>query len=93
MWLNLYRFLVAIFDGLATMLIAIFWRTISFKHTHLVERVGLLSLIIMGEGIIGMVKSISCITKGQSSYTSSEIGTVVAAVLLIVCGHSTLFGK
>ncbi|KAF2432144.1 hypothetical protein EJ08DRAFT_659161 [Tothia fuscella] len=48
----LFLFLVAIFDGLATMLIAIFWRSISFKHNHLVERVGLLSLIIMGEGII-----------------------------------------
>jgi hypothetical protein len=75
---------VVVIDGLATMLIAIFWRTISFKHTHLVERVGLLSLIIMGEGIIGMVKSVSCITKGQSSYTTSEIGTVISAVMLIV---------
>jgi low temperature requirement protein LtrA len=81
---NCDRIIVAVADGLATMLVAIFWRIISFKYTNLVERVGLLTLIIMGEGIIGMVKSVSCITKGQTSNNGTEIGTVVAAVLLLV---------
>ena len=77
------RFGLSISEGLATLLIAIFWRAISFKYTHLVERLGLLSLILMGEGIIGMVKSVACITKGQETNASAEIGTVVSAVILI----------
>jgi hypothetical protein len=60
------------------------WRIISFKYTHLVERLQLLTLIIIGEGIIGMVKSVASITKGQTSNNMSEIGTVIAAVLLLV---------
>jgi low temperature requirement protein LtrA len=63
------------------------WRIVSFKYTHLVERLQLLTLIVIGEGIIGMVKSVACITKGQSNNNSKEVGTVVAAVLLLV-GHS-----
>jgi hypothetical protein len=37
----------------------------------------------MGEGIIGMVKSVSCVTKGQATNNGAEIGTVIAAVILI----------
>ncbi|KAE9966283.1 hypothetical protein BLS_007116 [Venturia inaequalis] len=75
--------IIAIADGLATMLVAIFWRIVSFKFTNLVERVGLLTLIIIGEGIIGMVKSVSCITKSQASNNGTEIGSVIAGVLLL----------
>lgn len=82
---NAIRIIVAVADGLATMLVAIFWRILSFKYTNLVERVGLLTLIIIGEGIIGMVKSVSCITKSQATNNGTEIGTVVAGVLLLVC--------
>ncbi|CAE7026387.1 hypothetical protein PTTW11_04065 [Pyrenophora teres f. teres] len=59
---------ICIAEGLCIFLIAMIWRIISFKYTHLVERLQLLTLIIIGEGIIGMVKS---------------IGTVIAAVLLL----------
>ncbi|TID24474.1 hypothetical protein E2P81_ATG02780 [Venturia nashicola] len=78
-----FLIIVAVADGLATMLVAIIWRIVSFKFTNLVERVGLLTLIIIGEGIIGMVKSVSCITKSQASNNGTEYGTVVAGVLLL----------
>lgn len=35
-------------EALVVIIIACIWRVVSFKHTHLVERVGLLTLIIMG---------------------------------------------
>jgi len=79
-----FRVVISIAEGLCIFLIAMIWRIISFKYTHLVERLQLLTLIIIGEGIIGMVKSVSCITKGQTSNNMSEIGTVIAAVLLLV---------
>jgi len=82
-----FRVVISITEGLCIFLIAMIWRIISFKYTHLVERLQLLTLIIIGEGIIGMVKSVSCITKGQTSNNMSEIGTVIAAVLLLVCSE------
>jgi low temperature requirement protein LtrA len=60
------------------------WRIVSFKYTHIVERLQLLTLIIIGEGIIGMIKSVACITKGQTKNNSTELGSVVAAVVLLV---------
>ena len=78
------RVIVSVVEGLLIFLIAMIWRIISFKYTHLVERLQLLTLIIIGEGIIGLVKSVACITNGQTSNNMSEIGTVVAAVLLLV---------
>lgn len=81
------RVIISIVEGLLIFLIAMIWRIISFKYTHLTERLQLLTLIIIGEGIIGMVKSVACITKGQTSNNMSEIGTVIAAVLLLVCRH------
>ena len=48
------------------------------------ERVGLLTLIIMGEGIIGMTKSVATILQNSVGVSSRIIGTVIAAVLLIV---------
>jgi low temperature requirement protein LtrA len=78
------RVIISIAEGLLIFLIAIVWRIVSFKYTHLVERLQLLTLIIIGEGIIGMVKSVACITKGQSTNNRTEIGTVVAAVIILV---------
>jgi low temperature requirement protein LtrA len=49
-----------------------------------VERLQLLTLIIIGEGIIGLVKSVACLFKGQTSNNATEVGTVVAAVLILV---------
>ena len=48
-----------------------------------VERIGLLTLIIMGEGIIGMTKSVSKILQNSATTSGSDIGTIISAVLLI----------
>ena len=79
-----YRVTISIIEGLAVLLIAMTWRIVSFKYTHIVERLQLLSLIIIGEGIIGMIKSVASITKGQADNNSTELGSVIAAVLLLV---------
>lgn len=66
-----------------TVLISVFFRVISFKHAHLTERLSLLTLIVTGEGIIGLSKSLSCITKANKSTSANDIGAVVTAVLLL----------
>ncbi|KAF2736703.1 hypothetical protein EJ04DRAFT_596014 [Polyplosphaeria fusca] len=86
-------FIFAIVEGLLIIGIAIYWRIVSFKYTHLVERMQLLTLIIIGEGIIGMVKSVACIAKGQSHNNGREVGTVIAACLLLVRFSSLYFDQ
>lgn len=76
-------YVVVCVEAGAVIAISCFWRVVSFKRTHLVERVGLLTLIIMGEGIIGMTKSVSQILQNSSSTSSNDIGVIIAAVLLI----------
>jgi len=78
------RYILAAFEALAVIAISCVWRVVSFKYTHLVERIGLLTLIIMGEGIIGMTKSVSVIVKNSNVIGSNLIGTIVSAVLVIV---------
>lgn len=62
------------------------WRVLSFNRTHLVERIGLLTLIIMGEGIIGLTKSVAKILTKSGNITSSDLGTIVAGSFLVVSG-------
>lgn len=80
---NRVRYTLACVEALAVIAISCYWRVVSFRHTHLVERIGLLTLIIMGEGIIGMTKSVSTILQTSSTVAPSDIGTIVASVLLI----------
>lgn len=57
------------------------------------ERLQLLTLIIIGEGIIGMIKSVASIFKEQSSNDATEIGTVVAAVVLLYLLYMLYFDQ
>ncbi|KAF9693248.1 hypothetical protein EKO04_008836 [Ascochyta lentis] len=84
---------IAIVEGLTVLLIAMNWRVVSFKYTHIVERLQLLTLIIIGEGIIGMIKSVACITKGQAKNNSTELGSVVAAVVLLYLMYMLYFDQ
>ncbi|KAJ8117010.1 hypothetical protein OPT61_g1694 [Boeremia exigua] len=84
---------IAIVEGLAVLLTAMIWRIVSFKYTHIVERLQLLTLIIIGEGIIGMVKSVACVTKGQAKNNSTELGSVMAAVVLLYLIYMLYFDQ
>ena len=59
------------------------WQIVSFEHTHLVERMKLLTLIVLGEGIIVMLKAINAIVKGVD-WTRGLAGIVIAALSIIV---------
>lgn len=77
-------YIIIAVEALAVIVISSIWRVLSFKHTHLVERVGLLTLIVMGEGIIGLTKSVAYIIDGTDVSILSEAGIVASAVILIV---------
>lgn len=66
------------------MVVSSVWRILSFRHTHLVERVGLLTLIVMGEGILGLTKSLAYDVMGRNVSIWQDAGLIVPAVILIV---------
>jgi low temperature requirement protein LtrA len=82
--LTIIRYVVVCCEAAVIIAISCVERVVNFKHTHLVERVGLLTLIIMGEGIIGMTKSVAILLQHSTAVSASDIGVVIAAVLLIV---------
>lgn len=60
------------------------WRIVSFKRIYFVEKVGLLTLIILGKGIIRITKLIANIMQGISTILSDSISRVICSGLIIV---------
>jgi hypothetical protein len=81
-------YIISSAEIIITVAISCYWRIISFKGTHIVQRMSLLTLIILGEGIIVICKAISKIVKNGSQFDSSLTGQIVASVL-IICEYST----
>lgn len=78
---------MAIFEIVAVIATSSLWESVCFKKTHLIERMGLLTLIIFGEGIIVMLKGINAIVK-SFGWTPATFGVVATALLVIVSAFS-----
>ncbi|KAI9802613.1 MAG: hypothetical protein M1833_001687 [Piccolia ochrophora] len=63
--------------------VSAWWRCVSFVRTHLVSRMGLLTLIILGEGVIGTAVSLKLVFGGMGFFSASVIGQVVSVVTLL----------
>ncbi|KAK3374722.1 bacterial low temperature requirement A protein-domain-containing protein [Podospora didyma] len=74
---------VMLIETIATIGISCFWRMLSFKKTHLVERMGLLTLIVIGEGAIGVTKTISRIM-GKQGLDPEGSGLTLCIVLILM---------
>lgn len=79
--IGVYVTLTAEFFG--SLLISIIWRKLSFRATHIGERLGLLGLIIIGEGVIGTTKTISR-TMGKNGPTVAESSQIFCIILILV---------
>jgi low temperature requirement protein LtrA len=60
----------------STIGVSMVWRKLSFKRTHLPERLGLLTLIVVGEGAIGATKTVG--------RTMSD-GLDVEGCIMVIC--------
>jgi low temperature requirement protein LtrA len=69
-------YIIAISETILTVTVSCHWRIISFKGTHMVQRMSLLTLIILGEGIIVICKSISKIVKNDYLWTYPVVGQI-----------------
>ena len=78
--------IVMLLESIATIAVSCIWRMLSFKKTHLVERMGLLTLIVIGEGAIGVTKTISRMM-GKNGLDPEACGLVLCIVLILVSNH------
>ena len=74
---------IAALEAIVVFLSSSQWRVVSFKRTNLNERCGLLTLIILGEGIIVLTKAMNSVVKGEN-FSSAIIAQIISAVLIIV---------
>jgi low temperature requirement protein LtrA len=84
-------YVVVALEALTILIISGKVRFLSFRRTVLVERLGLLTLIILGEGIIDMCTSINSIGS-DDSYTSDIIGMIICSVATIYSMWMLYFG-
>ncbi|KAL1601471.1 hypothetical protein SLS60_006386 [Paraconiothyrium brasiliense] len=86
-------YIIALCETLTTVAVSCIFRVISFKGTHMVQRMSLLTLIILGEGIIVVCKSISKIVKNEFLWTAAVVGQIIAAVLVIYFLYMLYFDR
>jgi len=76
-------YVISAVEGACIVAISCKWRILSFKRTHLVDRLGLLTLIIMGEGILGMARTTYTLFQNVNAPTPNNFGELICAVLLV----------
>ncbi|KAF2154572.1 hypothetical protein K461DRAFT_319114 [Myriangium duriaei CBS 260.36] len=77
-------YVVAFLETIICTAVSTVWRNISFKGTHLVQRMGLLTLIILGEGVMGLAHNCQNLVKAQIfSFSGSTISDIACTILLI----------
>ncbi|BCS23604.1 uncharacterized protein APUU_40048A [Aspergillus puulaauensis] len=84
-------YIIAVTEVVINVLVAALWPALSLWRTHLVERMTCLTLIILGEGILGLTKTITKIMKLDKKFISADIGMLISAVLLIYLFYQLYF--
>ncbi|KAI1485423.1 hypothetical protein F5X96DRAFT_674662 [Biscogniauxia mediterranea] len=75
-------YVIATMEAVLQLSISHFSHVLSFKGTHLTERMTLLTLIILGEGVLGISENVVTIVK-NNGWTSATIGVLIAGVATI----------
>ncbi|KAI1630729.1 hypothetical protein F4809DRAFT_647119 [Biscogniauxia mediterranea] len=75
-------YVIAVMEAVLQLSISHFSQVLSFKGTHLTERMTLLTLIILGEGVLGIAENVVTIVK-NNGWTSATIGVLTAGVATI----------
>ncbi|KAM5483250.1 hypothetical protein McanMca71_007926 [Microsporum canis] len=86
-------YIVIAFEAVFMITISSFWKVLSFKGTPIVERFGCLTLIVLGEGIVGMTKAIKSIALGTSTISGTSVALVICHVLIIYFVYMLYFDQ
>lgn len=76
-------YVVMVIETISIIGISSVWRMLSFKKTHLMERMSLLTLIVIGEGAIGVTKTVSRVM-GKSGLDVEGCTLVFCVILVLV---------
>ncbi|KAJ2978707.1 hypothetical protein NQ176_g3667 [Zarea fungicola] len=66
-------------EAVLTLLLSNFWKTLSFTRTHLMKRLSLITVMILGEGIQSVAQNIATIVKTPAAWNSYTIGVITSA--------------
>jgi low temperature requirement protein LtrA len=77
-------YVVAAAESIAAITISCCWRMLSFKKTHLMERMSLLTIIVIGEGAIGVTKTVSRLM-GKHGLDVEGCFLVMCIIFILVC--------
>ncbi|KAF5673805.1 bacterial low temperature requirement a [Fusarium heterosporum] len=70
-------------EVILTFVIAYVFPVLSFQGTHLMKRMGLLTVIVVGDGIITICRSVVTIVESPDAWNSQTIGIVTASATAI----------
>jgi low temperature requirement protein LtrA len=76
-------YVVMILEAICVIAISCCWRMLSFKKTHLMERMSLLTIIVIGEGAIGVTKTVSRIM-GKHGLDVEGCFLVMCIIIILV---------
>ncbi|KUJ10458.1 uncharacterized protein LY89DRAFT_710730 [Mollisia scopiformis] len=76
-------YVTAVLETIVNIAVSSRWEVLTFAGTHLIKRMSLLTLIILGEGIIALSKSIATITEQEDGLSSTLLLTIISAVTII----------
>ena len=79
-------YVVMVVEMIVNVSSTLYWPELDFRRTCLTERMSLLTLIILGEGVIGLLESATTAWKSVFYY-SGFISTVTSALLILVIIH------
>lgn len=68
-------------EAICVLTISSVWRMLSFKETHMKERLSLLTMIIIGEGVIGITKTAG---KLWPTAYAPPVGSIIATLSIVV---------
>lgn len=77
-------YVVAFLETVICTAVSSIWRSISFKGTHLVQRMSLLTLIILGEGVMGLAeKTQNLVVAEMFPLTGTTISDMACVVMIL----------
>lgn len=57
-------------EAILTLLISNYWKTLSFTRTHLMKRLSLITVMILGEGIQSVAQNIAVMVKTPAAWST-----------------------
>ncbi|CAO2651043.1 Nn.00g093400.m01.CDS01 [Neocucurbitaria sp. VM-36] len=85
-------YVVMVLEAIAVVTISCCWRILSFKKTHLMERMSLLTIIVIGEGAIGVTKTVSRIM-GKHGLDVEGCFLIMCIIVILVFIWALYFDK